>query len=86
MAFTWTSNISVDSIITSEMVTEIQDNLDYIDDHLANIAYDGSVRSGQYSSRDSSDYGYCSGQNSSALSSDNGTVNPAANSTVRTSN
>ena len=86
MAFTWTSNISVDSIITSEMITEIQDNLDYIDDHLANIAYDGSVRSGQYSSRDSSDYGYCSGQNSSALSTDNGTVNPAANSTVKSSN
>ena len=86
MAFTWTSNISVDNIITSEMMTEIQNNLDYIDDHLANIAYDGSVRSGQYSSRDSSDYGYCSGQNSSALSTDNGTVNPAANSTVKSSN
>lgn len=86
MAFSWTSNITVDTTVTSEMIEEIQSNLDYIDDHLANIAYDGSVRSGQYSSRDSSDYGYCSGQNSSALSSDNGTVNPTANSTVRASN
>lgn len=86
MAFTWTSNINTDYSITGESIREIQDNIDYIDDHLANIANDGSVQSGQYSSRRSSNYGYCSGQFSSALNPDCPTENSKANASARGSN